>query len=82
MTKEVLVFTDDVVALRPVDSSSAYGTNSEIAEQVERVYSLYQILHDQGIHLELCYSPGHAGVPGNQAADAEARRYQMQLLWN
>ncbi|KAJ5851412.1 uncharacterized protein N7529_010797 [Penicillium soppii] len=73
------MFTDDKTAVRRLDGTSAYEEDGEIAAQMGRICHLSQAFYHQGVHLELHYGPGHAGLPGNEAADTMAGQYREQF---
>ncbi|KAJ5851414.1 uncharacterized protein N7529_010799 [Penicillium soppii] len=50
IAKRVFVFTDDVLALRYLEGSITCKVGGYIAEQAERVCSLSQTIHEQGVH--------------------------------
>ncbi|KAJ5837042.1 hypothetical protein N7447_003068 [Penicillium robsamsonii] len=80
MTKEVFVFTDDEFALRRISGKMGYFPQGDIAHQLKSISEHSRILHGLGVHVELHLSPGHSGVPGNEAADQMARRTQQELM--
>lgn len=80
MTKEVFIFTDDIKALRRIDGDLAYPPNGDIAAQMASISESSKTLNQLEVHLELHLSPGHSKVPGNEAADAMAKRAQNELF--
>ncbi|KUM56687.1 hypothetical protein ACN42_g10520 [Penicillium freii] len=80
MTKEVFVFTDDINALRRIDGGLPYYSNDDMASHVEAITRHSKTLNQLGVHVELHLSPGHRRVPGNEAADAIAKKAQNELF--
>ncbi|KAJ5979375.1 hypothetical protein N7501_002717 [Penicillium viridicatum] len=80
MTKEVFVFTDDINALRRIDGGLPYYPNDDMASHVEAITRHSKTLNQLGVHVELHLSPGHCRVPGNEAADAMAKKVQNELF--
>ncbi|KAJ5512141.1 hypothetical protein N7463_001693 [Penicillium fimorum] len=80
MTKEVFIFTDDMLALKRICGRLAYQPEEDIAHQLKAISEHSLTLHGLGVHVELHLSPGHSGVPGNEAADRMARKAQESLV--
>lgn len=80
MAKEVFVFTDDINALRRIDGDLSYYPNGHMARQLEVIAQHSNTLNQLGVHVELHLSPGHSKVPGNEAADAMAKKAQSELF--
>lgn len=80
MAKEVFVFTDDIHAIRRIDGGLRYYPNDDMASHVEVIARHSSTLHRLGVHVELHLSPGHSKVPGNEAADAMAKKAQNELF--
>ncbi|KAJ5507177.1 hypothetical protein N7527_009320 [Penicillium freii] len=80
MAKEVFVFTDDIHAIRRIGGGLRYYPNDDIASHVEVIARHSNTLHQLGVHVELHLSPGHRRVPGNEAADAMAKKAQNELF--
>ncbi|KXG51384.1 uncharacterized protein PGRI_093960 [Penicillium griseofulvum] len=78
--KELFVFTDDAQALRRISGSLPYPAKGGIATQLAAISAHSKTLSLLGVHVELHLSPGHSGIPGNEAADAMARETQRQFL--
>ncbi|KAJ6185397.1 hypothetical protein N7519_006698 [Penicillium mononematosum] len=80
MSKEVFVFTDDVEALKRIRGDLAYDPTNDVANLLERISQHSKALHRLGVHVELHLSPGHSGVPGNEAADTLAKKTMYELF--
>ncbi|CAG8079846.1 unnamed protein product [Penicillium nalgiovense] len=80
MSKEVFVFTDDVEALKRIRGDLAYDPTNDVADLLERISQHSKALHRLGVHVELHLSPGHYGVPGNEAADTLAKKTMYELF--
>ncbi|KGO63542.1 hypothetical protein PITC_049240 [Penicillium italicum] len=80
MTKEVFLFSDDVGALDRIRGKSAYDPKGEVGSQMGAISRHSKTLHSLGVHVELHLSPGHSGVPGNEAADTLAKKAMRELL--
>lgn len=82
MNKEVFIFTDDVYALKRIDGTLSYPPNGDMSSQLAAISRHSKTLGDLGVHVELHLSPGHSGIPGNEAADQMAKsalnRHQRQ----
>ena len=79
MEKELFVFTDRVEVLEILSEGQYKGSTPFMSEIIDDVCRLSQLLHAQGVHLEIHYSPGHSGIPGNVAADRMARECREAL---
>ncbi|KAJ5512136.1 hypothetical protein N7463_001688 [Penicillium fimorum] len=79
MSKEVFIFTDDIFALRRIGGHLAYLPDGNVSRQLEEISRHSETLSQLGVHLELHLSPGHCGIPGNEAADMVAKMTQNEL---
>ncbi|KOS43583.1 hypothetical protein ACN38_g5526 [Penicillium nordicum] len=79
MSKEVFIFTDDVNALKRIDGRVSYIPSGGIASQLAAISRHSKTLSELGVHVELHLSPGHTGIPGNEAADKVAKSTQSGL---
>lgn len=72
----MFIFTDDVYALQRIDGTLSYLPNGDISRQLAAISRHSKTLSELGVHVGLHLSPGHSGVPGNEAADQMAKSAQ------
>jgi hypothetical protein len=81
MSKEVFVFTDDVETLKRIRGDLAHDPTNDAADRpVGKISQHSKALHRLGVHVELHLSPGHSGVPGNEAAHTLAKKSMYELF--
>lgn len=82
MTKEafVSVFMDDAYPLSRIDAKLGYSPEDDLAVEIRGMSQFSSTLHGLGVHVEVHLSPGHAGIPGNVAADTMAKKTQRKLF--
>lgn len=79
LKKELFIFSDHFRALLCLRGKGDYPLNGYVAEQIADICGLSQALTERGVHIELHFSPGHCGIPGNEAAHDMSRKYQKDL---
>ena len=79
MRKELFIFTDEKSSLSRLNGEILYRRDGYMAEQIANVCALSHKLAAKGVHVELHYSPGHCGIPGNEAAHDMSRVWQTKF---
>ncbi|KAJ5146460.1 uncharacterized protein N7515_001024 [Penicillium bovifimosum] len=69
----------DLLAQLRLNGSVAYAAGDEYAVQIGETCRLSDLLAQHDVHVELHLSPGHKGIPGNEAADDLSRIAQKQI---
>ncbi|CAP96456.1 hypothetical protein EN45_077590 [Penicillium chrysogenum] len=78
MKRETMLFTDDRYALQRLDSALANPVGGPHWPLLKAICDLSQLLAQSDVHLELHWSPGHADIPGNEAAHDMSRRAEIE----
>ncbi|KAK9851418.1 hypothetical protein MYU51_009703 [Penicillium brevicompactum] len=79
MKKELLLFTSDPSTLELLDGKLHYNANGDIGTLVHQVCQLSQILHHQGVHIELHANSGPKETLGEEAATNMALLHWQEL---
>lgn len=74
--QRITIFTDNQAAIQAVGRPTCHSGQGIVKDILTRIRSLQRA----GYGIEICWIPAHIGVPGNEAADREAK--QASKSWN
>ncbi|KAJ5462666.1 hypothetical protein N7475_007610 [Penicillium sp. IBT 31633x] len=79
-TKELFVLTDEEGTLARLKGTMLYLPAGPHATEIKTICDLSELLAQRDVHVELHLSPGHMGIPGNEAANELCRKAQSELF--
>ena len=66
----MVIYTDSNELLKNIQE----GTCPNRPEQMRNIINLIDEIQDLGTTVEICWIPGHNGIPGNERADCLAKK--------